>query len=129
MEGHIKRCRWRSARKRKLSTFVIKDNFAARNTRKAKAAKIDIKAKKQERVKTSFLLFLFSLKLLGELIQGGAPFCQASIFFGLVEIVSIEKFGKGYAGALAKALHSNDLGAFCSALENIVNRRGRHPAA
>ena len=75
------------------------------------------------------LAFLFSLKLLGELIQGGAPFCQASVFFGLVEIVSIEKFGKGYAGALAKALHSNDLGAFCSALKNIVNRRGRHPAA
>ena len=54
---------------------------------------------------------------------------KRSVLLGVVKIFPIEEFSERDAGALAKALDGNDLGAFRSSLDQIVDRRGRHSAA
>ena len=51
------------------------------------------------------------------------------VLLGLVEVILVKEFGQGYSRALTKALYGDDLRAFRSFLEQIVNRRGRHSAA
>ena len=50
------------------------------------------------------------------------------LIFYIVEIIFVKKFGKGDACAFTKALHGDHLGAFCSALDQIVNGRRGHAA-